>query len=255
MESINRNKRLQSLLRLSHELGREDRHLAILGEGNTSVKLDPATFIVKASGSSLATLSRHDVVECRIGTLLALLDKTRAGNAELDDALRNSRVDPRAKKPSVESVSHAYLLSLPGVEFVGHTHAPAVNSILCSPRAREFAKKRLFPEEIVCCDVESILLPYTDPGLKLAQTIRRETSKFMRAHGRLPRVILIKNHGIITLGRSVEAVLAAMLMAEKVAGVWIGAAALGGPEFMTSKEVTRIADGTGEIARRKVLNL
>jgi rhamnose utilization protein RhaD (predicted bifunctional aldolase and dehydrogenase) len=47
---------LARLLELSHQLGREERKLAILGEGNTSTRLGADTFLVKASGSNLATL-------------------------------------------------------------------------------------------------------------------------------------------------------------------------------------------------------
>jgi rhamnose utilization protein RhaD (predicted bifunctional aldolase and dehydrogenase) len=48
--------KLASLLKLSHDLGREDRGLAMLGEGNTSCRIDADTFLVKASGSSLSNL-------------------------------------------------------------------------------------------------------------------------------------------------------------------------------------------------------
>ena len=43
------------LLALSHDLGREDRDLAILGEGNTSADNGDSTFWVKASGTSLGS--------------------------------------------------------------------------------------------------------------------------------------------------------------------------------------------------------
>jgi rhamnose utilization protein RhaD (predicted bifunctional aldolase and dehydrogenase) len=255
MSDSNRHDRLPALFRLSHALGREDLRLAILAEGNTSAKLSADTFLVKASGSNLGTLAERDVVECRASGLLALLDKTDASDTEVETALLASRIDPTAKKPSVEALFHAWLLSLPGVEFVGHTHAIAVNSILCSPRAREFAEKRLFPDEIVCCDVASVFIPYTDPGLRLAQAIREQTQKFITALGRSPRVILMENHGLITLGGSIEAVLSAMLMAEKAAAIWLGATALGGPKFMTPEHVARISGRPDEAHRRKMLKL
>lgn len=247
--------RLQLLLRLSRELGNRDRPLAILGEGNTSARLGDDTFLVKASGSNLGTLSDHDVVECRSEVLLALLDRRGLSDAEIDVALMASRVDATAKKPSVEALFHAYFLSLPDIEFVGHTHAPNVNAILCSPRANEFAIKRVFPDEVVCCDVESVFVTYTDPGLLLAQAVQRQTHSFIRRHGHAPRVVLLENHGIITLGRSVEAVLAAMLMAEKAAQIWLGAAALGGPKFMTQQQIRRIAGRPDEEVRRRALRM
>jgi rhamnose utilization protein RhaD (predicted bifunctional aldolase and dehydrogenase) len=250
-----RNQKLKLLLDLSHQLGNPARPLAILGEGNASARLSAETFLVKASGSCLGTLDKSGIVECRSNTLLPLMDKTNLSDAEVDGTLLNSRLDATAKKPSVEALFHAWLLSLPGIEFVGHTHAPAVNSILCSPRAQEFAVKKIFPDEIVCCDVASVFIPYTDPGLKLAQAIRGRTEEFIRNIGRPPRVILMENHGIITLGRSVEAVLSAMLMAEKTACVWLGAAALGGPKFMTPEHVERISGRPDEALRRKMLKL
>jgi rhamnose utilization protein RhaD (predicted bifunctional aldolase and dehydrogenase) len=247
--------KLKQLIQLSHELGRDDRRMAILAEGNTSVKLSPETFLVKASGSNLGTLDKNGVVECRASVLLDLLGKTKIEDGAVDSLLLESRVDAKAKKPSVEALFHAYLLSLPGIEFVGHTHAMAVNSILCSPRAAEFATKRIFPDEIVCCDVASVFIPYTDPGLKLAQAVRSRTENFLKDFGRPPRVILMENHGLITLGRSVEAVLSAMLMAEKTASIWLGAAALGGPKFMTPENVARISGRPDEAHRRKILKL
>ncbi len=68
-------------------------------------------------------------------------------------------------------------------------------------------------------DVESVFVPYTDPGFRLAQAIRERTGNFIKKHSRPPRVVLLENHGIIALGRSTEAVLATMLMAEKAATI------------------------------------
>ncbi|HKI69564.1 MAG TPA: class II aldolase/adducin family protein, partial [Verrucomicrobiae bacterium] len=121
--------------------------------------------------------------------------------------------------------------------------------------AKEFASKRLFPDEIVCCDVASVLIPYTDPGLQLARVIREEVQKFVNTFKRNPRVILMENHGLITLGRTVEAVRSAMLMAEKAATVWLGAATLGGPVFMTPEQVARISGRPDEALRRQILKI
>ena len=246
---------IQDLLTLSHEIGREDRGLAILGEGNTSVCLSDETFAVKASGTCLGTLKEEDTVECRFAALLPLLEKQSMTDKEIDDALLASRVNPNAKKPSVEAVFHAWLLTLPGIKFVGHAHATAVNQILCSPRARDFAVNRMFPDEIVCCSVASVLVPYTDPGLKLAQAIRTETEAYIKNIGRQPRIILMQNHGAIALGASWQAVLTAMLMAEKAAKVFVGAAALGGPVFFTKENVDRIAGRPDEAYRQKALKM
>jgi rhamnose utilization protein RhaD (predicted bifunctional aldolase and dehydrogenase) len=251
---MNTEKR-DALVKLSRELGREDRGMAILGEGNTSARLDAETFLVKASGTCLGTMREEDVVECRFRTLLPLMDQTQLTNAEIDAALLASRVHPAAKKPSIEALFHAYLLTLPDIGFVGHTHAIAVNQILCSPRAREFATKRIFPDDIVCCGMASVFVGYMDPGLQLAQEIRRQTEAFIKANQRQPRVVLLGSHGIITLGRTPEAVLSAMLMSEKSARIWTGAASLGGPVFLSEAEVQRIAGRPDEHYRQRALSM
>jgi rhamnose utilization protein RhaD (predicted bifunctional aldolase and dehydrogenase) len=246
---------IQPLLELSHQLGSDRLRMAILGEGNTSVRLDDDTFAVKASGSNLATLTAADVTSCAFERLLPLLDKTSATDAEVDQALLAARLDASAKKPSIEALFHAYLLTLPGVRCVGHAHAIAVNHILCSPRAREFAEKRACPDEIVMCGVESVFVPYAEPGLGLSQAIRREVVAFVKRTGRDPKVILLQNHGIIAVGPSPKAVLGSLLMAEKAAEIFVGAAALGGPVFLTADQCERIAGRPDEHYRQKMLGM
>ncbi|MCS6775348.1 MAG: class II aldolase/adducin family protein, partial [Chloroherpetonaceae bacterium] len=48
---------LEQLTALSHFLGDPARDLAILGEGNTSARLDSEVFYVKASGKQLGTIT------------------------------------------------------------------------------------------------------------------------------------------------------------------------------------------------------
>ena len=249
--------KLTSLLQLSHDLGREDRGLAMLGEGNTSCRLDAETFLVKASGSSLANLQPDQVVACRFATLLPLLQAGPMTDPEVEKVLLESRVNPDQPKPSVEAVFHAYLLSLPGIEVVGHTHPVAINSILCSGDApsRRFAEERRFPDEIVCCGAKSVLVPYVDPGTILAQKIRDETDRFITAESRPPRVILLQNHGFIALGATTGSVLAATLMAEKTARIFLGSAQCGGAVALSPAHVARIDSRPDEHYRQKMLKL
>jgi rhamnose utilization protein RhaD (predicted bifunctional aldolase and dehydrogenase) len=247
---------LDRLIDLSHQLGKEERRLAILGEGNTSARISEKTFRVKASGSNLGSISAAGLTECRFADLLPLLDQKKMSDVEIDERLFASRIDPQAKKPSVEAIFHAYLLTLPGVSFVGHTHPITVNQLLCTKHARTFAKRRLFPDEIVCCGVESVFVPYTDPGLKLAQAIRSAVRAYIKRVSRAPRVILLENHGFIALGPTPESVLAATLMGAKAAEIFVGAAAVSGtPRFLTPTQVVRIAGRPDEHYRQKALGL
>ncbi len=246
---------LEELLRLSHEIGRESRKLAVLGEGNTSARISEAEFWVKASGSCLGNLTPQQVTRCRAETVLTLLEDREFTDEEVDAVLLESRIDLKSKKPSIETMFHAWLLTLEEVEFVGHCHSEAANKILCSPRAREFAESRIFPDEIVCCGRASVFVENSDPGLPLALSIRERTMEFIGKHGEAPRLILLESHGIIALGRTADAVLACTIMADKAATIFAGAAAMGGPVYLAREQIERIAGRPDELYRRKQLNL
>lgn len=246
---------LESLLQLGRELGRPEHKLAILGEGNVSAKVSKDEFFVKASGSTLARLDPDDLTLCQAEPVLRLLERKLISDAETETALFEARVRSGTKKPSTETVFHAWLLTLDNVNFVGHCHPTYANQVLCSPRARDFAERRLFPDEVVCCGAASVFIPYTDPGLPLAREIRDRTNFFIHQQGINPRLILLQNHGIIALGSSPQAVVACVQMAVKAAEIFVGAAALGGPNFMSPKDVERIASRPDEIYRQRQLNL
>lgn len=243
----------QQLLELAHDLG-DGRHMAILGEGNIAGKLDAQHFLVKASGTQLSTLQPEQLVEVDARPLLAALAAGEdLADQEIERLLLEARTDPDALKPSVETLFHAWLLALPGMHVVGHVHAIAVNQVLCSPRVKDFATRRVIPDQVVYCGAESVLVPYVDPGFTLARRIASEVEAFRERTGTLPKTILLENHGIIAVGKQYTEVIAALAMAEKAARIFVGAAALGGPVFMDEYQVHRIAGRTDEHYRQRML--
>jgi rhamnose utilization protein RhaD (predicted bifunctional aldolase and dehydrogenase) len=241
------------LIELSREFGQA--HWTILGEGNTSGRIDEKVFAVKSSGSSLGTLTEIELTHCYFDALLPVLDRKGVSEQEIEEILLKSRVRSTALKPSVETFFHAYLLTIPGVSYVGHTHPVPVNQILCSGLGNLFAEERRFPDEVVCCGPVSLLIPYEDPGLALAVRIRRDLQNFERAHGKNPKVILLGNHGVITIGQTADAVRVAMAMTVKAAEIFVGAHSLGGNISMPESEVNRIENRLDEEYRRKMLSL
>ncbi len=243
----------EQLLALAHELG-DKRQMAICGEGNISGQLGPDRILIKASGTSLRTLRPEALVEVRTRALLQALREERAWtDQEVEDLLMSARCDSAALKPSVETLFHAWLLSLPNVRFVGHVHPIATNQVLASARAAEFAIRRILPDQVVYCGARSLLVPYVDPGLALARRIREVARAFQGRYRTIPRTILLQNHGIIATGSTPAHVSAALAMAEKAAAIMVGAAALGGLRYMDPKEVDRIASRADEHYRRAML--
>lgn len=239
------------LVRLSHELGREDRHLAILGEGNTSTDMGNGTFLVKSSGTSLGSLDENGVSlvsHAKVDELLAL---DQISEQEIEDGLVASLADPSHKKPSVETFLHSICLRQQGVSWVGHTHTVSVLSILASKHGAEPFKKHVFPDAIVVCGKELLTVPYLDPGLELAKIVGRGLQEFVSKHGKAPKVILMENHGPVALGSSSREVLNIMLMLDKWARVLLGTLSIGGPEYLKDDDAARIDQRLDEAYRRK----
>lgn len=247
---------MEQLLGLSHRIGLAG-NLAILGEGNTSAKTGTDRFIVKASGSSLATLTAEQVTECSIPKLMEVIDAPgdKYSDVEVDGKLMEARLSPAARKPSVEAYFHAYLLTLPGIEFVAHCHPDAVNGIMCSPLAEKFARQRQCPDEVVCCGGESLYVPYVDPGLRLAQVLKQEVKEFVGRTGKLPKVILLGNHGVICPAASVNGAWAALAMTVKAAHIFATATALGGAKPLPAEDIARLDGRPDEHHRRAVLGI
>lgn len=231
---------------LARALGDPALDLAILAEGNTSAREDEATFWVKASGLSMREIGPEGFVRVAFAPILATED--------LDDAavralLAAAPLDGGALLPSVETFMHAWLLTLPGVSFVGHCHPTALLPILCRPDAREEAGRRYFPDEVVCCGPASAWVPYVDPGLPLARAVREGVEAHVADWGAVPKTIWMGNHGLIALGTNRLEVEAATLMTAKAARVRLGGANLP----LTRSQVERIASRPDEHHRQRLL--
>ncbi len=245
---------LAKLVEMSRELGEPSNDYVILGEGNTSARLTDETFAVKASGTTLRGIAPEHFVEVRFDRVLELLERESATDAEVKEALQTACVDAGSPlRPSVETVLHAALLSLPGVSFVGHTHPTAVNMILCSRNWKEVVGGRIFPDEIVSCGVAPVLIDYTDPGLPLAKVVHRKVREFLEAAGEPPKAVLMQNHGLIAIGQTHVEVLGITAMWVKTARVLRGTYAFGGPRFFSEQEVARISSRPDELYRMQLI--
>jgi len=244
---------LQQLVAMSRELGRPELDLAMLGEGNTSASLGDGTFLVKASGSTLRDLDEQGLVMMDRAATEQLLDSALQSDADIAAAIQNVCVGNSARRPSVEAMMHAYLLGLPEIQYVGHTHPTAVNALLCSTRSEELSQYCLFPDQIVCCGPSPVYIPYTDPGLPLACMVRTRVQAWMQANGMTPRALLIQNHGLFALGKTTNEVLSCSLMWTKTARVMLGALACGGINPLTIAQINRIFTRPDEKYREQVL--
>jgi rhamnose utilization protein RhaD (predicted bifunctional aldolase and dehydrogenase) len=211
---------LDQLVSLSHELGREERRLTILGEGNTSADNGDGSFWVKGSGSQLGTIKPEQFSRARTDRVLALLEQTNLDGDELDAALRDALADASHAKPSI------------GAEpFRGH----------------------IFPDAIVVCGRHPMIVPYVDPGLPIAAAFDESLGEYLSRHGKPPKLALLVNHGIVALGQSAREVINITLMAEKWARILSASVRHGGPQFLSDEQADRIDNRLDEHHRRKML--
>ena len=148
---------------------------------------------------------------------------------------------------------HGIILSYEGINYVGHTHPTAVNSILCSQKAEEAYSGSLFPDQIVVLGTDPLFIPYTDPGLVLSKAVQSGLADYVEHFGKAPKAIYMQNHGFIAVGGTDKEVLNITQMAVKTARIILGAYAAGGPSFMPDTQVSRIENRPDEHYRRKVI--
>lgn len=222
---------MDELVKMSVEIGRPENDYVILGEGNTSADAGDGTFYVKASGAYLKDAAPETFVRVDKAKALAILDGPEISEESLKAGLKSSRTPGETRQPSIETIFHAYLLSLPEVRFVAHTHPVSVNSILFSVRAEEIVTSRLCLHEVVYCGVEPVYVPSAFPGLGIARLIRERVDAYIQKHGCAPKQIFLQNHGLIALGSNPGECLAITAMACKAARIILGANSLGGIQY------------------------
>ena len=214
------------------DLAKKVSKYTIAGEGNVSIR-DGDTMLIKASGSTLETMTDEDLVRCNLD-----------GNA----------LDDEKKKPSMEVSFHAWILkSFPEIKCVCHTHPTNTNKILCSGDIIDFANKRLFPDQVVRNGIKSCVVPYATPGILLREEIKKSVLEFIVDNGFFPKLILLKNHGIITASASVQEAIVSTLMCEKSAEIFIGATMLNDIQFLTQEQICAVDSDPSEKYRRSLI--
>ena len=200
-------------------------------EGNVSKKINNYLYI-KSSGSLLKNLDDSDIV-CY-------------------DFLGNQK-DNFTKKGSMELDFHMFLLKQTDINYVCHTHPVNTLKILCSKFAEEFSDKRLFPDQVVFNGEKSCLIPYETPGEDLFKAIEEEVSKFEKKYEFFPKLILLKNHGIIACGKSVNECITITEICEKSAEVFLGCVNLNSINYLTDNEVEKLTKDKNEKYRKSLI--
>ena len=139
------------------------------------------------------------------------------------------------------------------IEFIAHTHPINTLKILCSELVEEFANNRLFPDQVVFNGIKSCVVPYVAPGIELAIEINKSINIFNQFNKYFPKLILLKNHGIISLGSTAEECLVATEICEKAAEIFLGSKLSGSINFLTESDQLELEKDPNEIYRKGLL--
>lgn len=183
---------LSIITNLSHEFGTPEYVKG--GGGNTSYK-DASTLWVKPSGTTLSGLKEETFVTLNRAKVNELYDvETPAEPHAREELVKNfmgEAILNNAGRPSVEAPLHNILET----KFVVHTHALLVNGMTCA-KDGELVSKRLFPD--------ALWVEYIDAGYTLCMELHGRINQYKKDHGRIPKIIMLKNHGIFVSGDTAE---------------------------------------------------
>lgn len=201
-------------------------------EGNISGKFNSEQFLIKASGHKMSNLDSNGLI---------IFD------------FNGNQINNFNKKGSMELGFHTFLLGFEDINYVSHTHPTNTLKILSSNLSEEFANKRIFPDQVIFNGKKSCLVPYSTPGDELTKSVKIYVDFFIKNESSFPKLILLKNHGIISCGKSIDECITINEICEKSAEIFLGAKSLGGLNFLDESEINKLINDKKEIYRKSLL--
>ena len=167
--------------------------LVLWGGGNTSLKLEVEDFrgrtlramLVKGSGSDLKTIGKEAFPALRHDDILPLFDREAMSDDETVDYLGRCMLEPKAPRPSIETLLHAFI---PAASVV-HSHADLVISLTNSGDPRTVVR--------AVYGGEAAVVDYLRPGFRLSKLVGEVVGDGHGCQG-----VVLSNHGLVTWGDS-----------------------------------------------------
>lgn len=174
----------------SRLIGAEER-LGLFGGGNTSTKCaqpdltgQPEPILwVKGSGSDLRACEARHFAPLRLAALRRLAHRREMSDEAMVEFLERCLVNPKAPRPSVETLLHAFLPE-PDID---HCHADAILSLANTRRGQSLTRRALGPR--------LLWIPYIQPGFALSRRVFEAYRRQPTAEG-----AVLERHGLVTWG-------------------------------------------------------
>ena len=184
------NTELERLVARSRLIG-ADPTLVVHGGGNTSTKTRERDHLgrerdvlrIKGSGTDLKTIGADGFPGLFLDELLPLRGRAAMSDEEMVDYLAHCMVEPGSRRPSIETLLHAFLPA----RHVDHVHADAICALTNTRDAERHVREALGPDVA--------FVPYLRPGFALS----RQAAGLSAAGA-----IVLGRHGLVTWGETHE---------------------------------------------------
>ena len=247
------------LVDLARQLGTDQTKVIIFDEGFVAAKVEKH-MVISRPGARLANLDRGDLVHFDPAPLIELLKGDQVKRQVEEETLIASRLKSDMPMPGPEAYFAADLLERCESRILVHVQPVMINLILASPRARQFADRRITLSEVFHCGLATALVSYADPGTALAKEVRHKVGLWRDRARTEPKTVLLQNNGMLVLGNSPEEIMDNLAKMLRAAEVFVGASLLGGPQFLTvanigrATEYRRVIDQPASLTNQSLTN-
>jgi rhamnose utilization protein RhaD (predicted bifunctional aldolase and dehydrogenase) len=181
---------LERLVNRSRKIG-ADPTLVVHGGGNTSTKTREVDHLgrerdvlrIKGSGTDLKTIGPDGFPGLFLDELRPLQERAVMSDEEMVAYLAHCMVEPGSRRPSIETLLHAFLPA----RHVDHVHADVICALTNNPEPERHVRAALGPDVAV--------VPYIRPGFDLS----RQVAGLAEA-----RAVVLAKHGLVTWGETHE---------------------------------------------------
>jgi rhamnulose-1-phosphate aldolase/alcohol dehydrogenase len=182
---------LDALVYRSRLIG-TDPDLVVWGGGNTSAKTLESDFRgrrrevlrIKGSGTDLKSIGRDGFPGIFRDDVLTLLKRGEMSDEEMVAYLEHCMVEPGGRRPSIETLLHAFLPA----RHVDHVHADAIVILTNTPHGNRIVR------EVLGDDIAFV--PYRRPGFQLSKQV------YAAAEGHTG--VVLEKHGLVTWGDTAQ---------------------------------------------------
>src|SRR5215204_264359 len=169
-----------------------DPTLVVHGGGNTSTKTRERDHLgrerdvlrIKGSGTDLKSIGPDGFPGLFLDELLPLRNRTAMSDEEMVDYLAHCMVEPGSRRPSIETLLHAFLPA----RHVDHVHADAICALTNNAEPARHVRAALGDDVAV--------VPYVRPGFDLSRRVAALAGA---------RAVVLAKHGLVTWGDTHEA--------------------------------------------------